>query len=267
MKIVFDLYPGAKKKALTMSYDDGADADRRLVQIFDRYGIRGTFHLNAGNIGKNSRISAEELRELYAHHEVSCHTYTHPFPVSLPREALINEIYDDRLRLEELVGYPVRGMSYPYGNYDRRVMDTFRAAGMEYSRTTVSTNRFTLPQDFMEWHPTCKHTGDLMKLLDTFTSDKIRLPHLALFYVWGHSFEFNNDNNWELIEEFCKTAGGRDDIWYATNIEILDYVSALRSLRFSAKCDTVYNPSALSCFFSADGAPVEVKPGETLSLA
>lgn len=265
MQISFDLYPDAKKKAITMSYDDGAVHDRRLVEIFNSYGIRGTFHLNAANIGKSGRIAPDEVRELYAGHEISCHTYTHPFPNSLPREALINEIYLDRQRLEELSGYPVRGMSYPYGNYDDRVISQFKALGMEYSRTTRATERFELPKDFMEWHPTCKHTGAL-PLLEKFASPVGRLPDLALFYVWGHSFEFNNDNNWELIEEFCQKAGKLTDVWFATNIEIYDYINALHNLRFSVNCDTVYNPSAVTCFFTANGECVEVKPGETLKL-
>lgn len=43
--------------------------------------------------------------------------------------------------------------------------------------------------------------------------------YLYLMYVWGHSYEFDNDNNWELMERFCAMAGGRGDIWYATNLE------------------------------------------------
>lgn len=44
--------------------------------------------------------------------------------------------------------------------------------------------------------------------------------------MWGHSYEFENNNNWDILKNFCKTAGGREDIWYATNIEICDYISA-----------------------------------------
>ena len=45
---VYCCFPGGKHKALTMSYDDGKLQDRRLVEIFNRYGIRGTFNLMAG---------------------------------------------------------------------------------------------------------------------------------------------------------------------------------------------------------------------------
>ena len=47
MKIRLNLFPEGRKRALTMSYDDGADSDERLVEIFNRYGIKGTFHLNS----------------------------------------------------------------------------------------------------------------------------------------------------------------------------------------------------------------------------
>lgn len=36
-----------KTKALTMSYDDGTFEDYRLVELFNKYGIKSTFHLNS----------------------------------------------------------------------------------------------------------------------------------------------------------------------------------------------------------------------------
>ena len=58
-KIVYTCFPGGKHKVLTMSYDDGRLEDRRLVEIFNRNGIRGTFNLNAGLI-REDRIPKEE---------------------------------------------------------------------------------------------------------------------------------------------------------------------------------------------------------------
>lgn len=57
--IKFDRLRDGKQCALTLSYDDGQIYDRRLVEILDKYGIRGTFHLNSGNIGKENRITKE----------------------------------------------------------------------------------------------------------------------------------------------------------------------------------------------------------------
>jgi hypothetical protein len=95
------------------------------------------------------------------------------------------------------------------------------------------------------------------------TTDVCRL---CLLYLWGHSYEFDHADNWHVIEEFCDVAGGDDDTWYATNIEIADYLHAVRALRFSVDNRTAFNPSATSVWLSVDDAPVEVPAGETVDL-
>ena len=157
MKIRYDYWPGGKKRALTMSYDDGVPEDARLLDIFNKNGIKGSFHLNSGNIF--SRYPEETLAKVYAGHEISCHMVSHPFPADQPDMAVLAEIQEDRRALEAAAGYVVRGMSYPFGNYNHRVIDLLRTAGIEYSRTTRATNGYTLPEDFLEWHPTCHQIG------------------------------------------------------------------------------------------------------------
>lgn len=142
MRVILDLFPEGKRKAITMSYDDGTVHDRRLAGIFDKYGIRGSFHLNSGRLGDEHHITAEELTVLFRNHEVSCHTVTHPTLTAVPREAIIKEITDDRRSLEHACGYPVRGMSYPNGAFSDSVAALLRACGMEYShRTTGSSSK------------------------------------------------------------------------------------------------------------------------------
>ena len=87
-----------------------------------------------------------------------------------------------------------------------------------------------------------------------------------LFYIWGHSYEFNLDNNWELIEGVCAKLGGRDDIWYASNIEIYDYVTAQRSLRISADNRIIENPSALDVWVRNDEDIVKIPGGKIVYL-
>lgn len=257
-------FPEGRLKALTLSYDDGVTADRRLVEIMNKNAIRGTFHLNAGLMGneKNpNRLPPEQIASLYAGHEVSAHGYTHPFLEKLPDAAIIKEILDDRRELEKLTGYPIRGMSYPFGTYNDRVVEILKKLGITYARTTRPTHTFNISDDFLRWHPTCHHKHDLLeKTRDFLATDGYRLP--ALFYVWGHAYEFDNDNNWELIEEFCQTAGGRKDVWYATNQEIVDYLTAYRRLEFSVDCDMAFNPSAESIWVRAEEGIHELTAGK-----
>ena len=261
--IKYDLFPGANHRCITMSYDDGRDFDIRLAQIFRENGLKGTFHLNSARFDKPGVVKTEEIKEVFAGHEVSCHMVTHPFPTDIPDTHIVAETVEDRRALEEACGYVVRGMSYPFGNFDDRVIDIIKKCGIEYSRTVFSTKNFDVPEDFLRWNPTIHHTNNLDDFLTKFLELKIgRRPHL--FYVWGHSYEFDRANNWELIESFCERAGGRDDIWYATNIEIVDYINAIRSLRVSVKGDKIYNPSAQTVWFSFEDKPVKIEPGETL---
>ncbi len=264
MKIRFDYYKNAKKKALTMSYDDGRDFDLRLAHLFDLHGIRGTFHLNGGKLDAEKYLTLADVRDKFTHHEISCHSLTHPFLERISDMEVTHEILEDKRVLEGICGYPVRGMSYPQGTYSDKLIAQLRVLGMRYSRTTKATEKFSIPEDFMEWHPTCHHKSPMLfELLEKFKAYKYPMP---LFYVWGHSYEFDRDDNWELIEKFCREAGGLDDVWYATNIEIYDYVMALRALEFSADRTMVHNPTATDVWISVDKEPVMIAAGATVRL-
>ncbi len=263
MEIVFRYYPGGKTRALTFSYDDGLKEDVRLLEIMNRYGIRGTFHLNSSCIGSQRCVSAEEVKTVYQNHEVSCHSMTHPFLQQIPQEGIVTQMCEDRHRLEQLVGYPVRGMSYPYGQYDANVIAALKVLGIEYSRTVNATLGFALPEDFLQWHPTCHCKQDHLELYKQFCAPA-PYAHMRLFYSWGHSDEWNGQ--WDKIEEICKTMSAHPDIWYATNIEIVNYIKAMRALRFTCDQTIVYNPSAISVWIAADNTCVEIKSGETKKL-
>lgn len=263
--ISFAYYPEGKKKALTMSYDDGQVHDRRLVEIFNRYGIRGSFHLNSGKFGQGSYISSSEVTELFNGHEISAHSVNHPYLTLIPNEMIVSEMMEDRRNLEALAGYPVRGMSYPFGAYNDDVIRLLPGLGIEYARTVHSHGSFHLPDNFLTWHPTCHHEHNLLEVCKTFNNQP-SWAQMPLFYVWGHSYEFDRNNNWDLIEEFCKAASGDDSVWYATNIEIMDYIKAMKNLKFSVDKKVVYNTSAIPVWIGVDGEAVKIAAGKAVSI-
>ena len=265
MRIV-KCFPGGKFKALTLSYDDGKDADRKLVEILNRFGIKGTFHLNSGLLAQNGRIHADEVKSLYQGHEVAAHSATHPTIARCPQEQMVHELFQDRIALEALVGYPVRGLSYPNGSHSPNIRAMLPLLGFAYARVVGSTHGFGLPEDWYQWQSTCHHNHNLIDNAKKFVSFN-KTQYLYLMYVWGHSYEFDLDQNWHLIEEFCKITGNRDDIWYATNIEIADYLAACDRLQFAASLEFVYNPSALPVWLNVDGTVVEIKGGQQVWLA
>lgn len=262
LKTIYTCFPDGKHKVLTMSYDDGQEFDRRLIAIFNQNGIKGTFHLNSGLMNSDERrIKLEDVKELYKGHEVSCHTSTHPTIERCPLEQVVQQVIEYRKALEDATGYPVRGMSYPNGSYSKDIINLLPACGIEYCRVVGNTDDFAFPDNYLEWTSTCHHGHNLMENARRF-ADLNKTQYLYMMYVWGHSYEFDRDDSWDLIEGFCEFIGNRDDIWYATNIEIVDYMNAAKNLKFTAKGDAVYNPYAIPVWISVDGVHHKINSGE-----
>lgn len=268
-----NLFPGGKSRALTLSYDDGVGQDVKLMNILRAHGMKATFNLDSGKMGVGGvredgvevrRMLPEEVKEAYYGFEVAVHGYTHPFLTLMPKDMVAREVAKDREELEKLTGYPVRGMAYPYGAYHNELIEQLRAMGIVYARTAASTGGFSLPADFLAWHPTCHHNAaNLDELCDRFLNEKSYNPH-KVFYLWGHSYEFDADRNWDVIERFCDKMAGHGDIWYATNIEIYEYIDASRRLVSSCDGRILYNPSALDVWVTKNGSLWT--PGEKLCI-
>ena len=260
------LWAGGRTHAVSFTFDDGRYEDYRLVETFNKYGVKGTFHISNPGFLESCGYKVERLvdpadyKSLYEGHEISCHLLHHPFPKWQPTEAILQECLINKQFLEERCGYPVRSMSYPFASFDTRVINILRAAGMEYSRTAGDTHAFGLPEDYMRWDPTC-HWSEAEGLIDKFFSP-MNYDFMRLFYIWGHSYELCNEEKWKSLERMLGKLSGRDNVWYATGIEIYDYMQALRGLKFSTDCTTVYNPSATPVWFEADRKVYVAEPGK-----
>lgn len=265
-----------KPKALTLSYDDGVEQDIKLIKIMNKYGVKGTFNINSGLFAKEGtvykegeihrRMTKKECYNLYkdSGHEVAIHALTHPHLEDFPQNAVIDEVITDKKNLEQMFGTIVRGMAYPYGTYNDLVVDALKVCDVAYSRTTRSTEKFDIPKDWLRLSATCHHNNpNLMSLAKKFVEDEVKnVPYL--FYLWGHSYEFEQKNNWNVIEEFCEFVSNKEDVWYATNIEIYDYIKAFESLILSNDAKIIKNPSALDIYFIKDNKEYVIKSGETL---
>ncbi len=274
----FYRFPGGLRKALTLSYDDGVEQDIRLMDILDKHGVRCTFNLNSGCWAPEGtvypagqihrRMTGSQAAKVYANpnHEVAAHCLTHASLTELSSAEIAHEVLADRENLEAMFGGLVRGLAYPFGTHSDQVVDALRATGVAYARTVHSTNDFTIPADWLRLNPTCHHNApNLPALCDRFLAANSPFGS-QLFYLWGHSYEFESDGNWQVIEAFCEKMGGRRDVWYATNIEVVDYVNACRAIRASADGRTLHNPTCIDVWADVDGRSVCVKAGETVKV-
>ena len=285
MRYQFLRFPGGKPKALTFSYDDGCIEDIRFAQILTSYGLKGTFNLNCDVLRKGSGLSQADVEEylLANGHEIAVHGQLHRAEGGMRPIEGIRDVLECRLELEKKYGRIIRGMAFPdFGitkmyngaNYEA-IKQYLKELDIVYSRTLGGdNNRFALPEDWLAWMPTAHHNNPaLMGWLEEFlnfdyTAKGIycanRGPRLC--YIWGHSYEFERNQNWELAEQICEKVAGKEDVWYATNMEIYEYVTAYQSLVYSADGSRIYNPTLKTIWMERDEKLYSIQFGEEVKM-
>lgn len=285
MKQLFMRYPGGKDRALSFSYDDAPEADIRLMAILKKYNLKGTFFVNGGLAAPEGtpsrdckpphrRLTRSEALALYRDSgmEVAAHGFTHAFLDQLPGHEIFQEIHADRLALEEDFGGIVRGLGCPYGEMNQLAMRVIRSYGLAYFRKTGSTEKFDLPDDWMEFQVTCHHKNPrLMELAAQFAEKPVRYAP-TIFVLGGHSWEFEkkDGNVWNIMEDFASYMANRPEIWYATIGEICEYTTAFRQLVYSADMRAIYNPTCHTLYYQIGDSKVcgvdvhAIAPGQTI---
>jgi peptidoglycan-N-acetylglucosamine deacetylase len=278
-RIEIPQFPQAKRIAVTLSWDDGLVADRRLVAAMNEWGLKGTFNLNSSLLegpGKaapvdrwQEHVRRDEVASLYAGHEVAIHTLTHPHLEKLDASQVVEEVLRDRQNLEDLVGYPVRGAAYPFGSYNAQVISILRDLGIVYCRTCANTDRpWPVAEPLLLASTGHVFNCNPLSIPERFEKACQDPGYSGLFYVWGHSYEFDRPggHTWDDLPRFIKPLGGKPDVWYCTNIELFDYEAARQRLVIAANRRSAHNPSAIAVTLLVDGKTVEVPGGKTLSL-
>lgn len=219
------------KKAITFSYDDGNEQDIQLLKLFRKYGLKGTFNVNTGlNRNKGTwcyrdvltvyRLNLEEQYHVYDGHEVAVHGRYHQNLTTLSVQEQREELQSDAWENARIFGKVPVGMAYAYGAYNKETLKLIRKMGIRYARNTRSNYCFSIQENLLEFCPTCHHDDpELFSLADLFLQAEPEKPQI--FYIWGHSYEFEGKQNWDRIERFFEKIAGRSDIFYGTNQEVL----------------------------------------------
>jgi len=267
-------YPDGKYKALIMSYDDGLDDDIALAQLFDRYGIIGTFHLNSGlldtraiwNEGKPNEIlqtylSKDTLVHVFKNHEIAVHGTYHKALVGLSDKEILEEINVDIENLTILSDRKISSMAYAFGSTNDHVAEVIGTTPLTNARTVKPSYNFELPEDYYLWNPTC-HDSEALEYLEAYIS--LDSPSLSLFYVWGHSWELRDTLRNQNILKFCNKIGDRDDIWYTGAGNFADYHASLKALEIGPQ--QIVNPEGNGVvYYREKGQLKSLDPGQKLT--
>lgn len=258
------LYPDFKSKAVTFSYDDGVIQDREVVAILNQHHLRGTFNLIYGKSGAGktrngidcSHLDLTANLGLYEGHEVANHTFSHPHLEGLPYEVQFSEYEKNKTRLERLFCVSVYGSAYPFGTYDATTLQVLSDLKIHYARATQSTYAFHRPYSFLLWQPTIHHNDPLLKAtLNRFFASE---DELALFYLWGHGYEFALSDNFALLDHFCGDIDLHPEIYNSTNEGLYVYLSAAEMLYY--RDGAFVNPSKLPVYLRVKDEKILVPP-------
>ncbi len=272
-------FPGGRKKAFTLSYDDNITQDERLIHLMEKYRVKGTFNLIPNWFAAEDAVFPEDetyinvtekkARELYRNDwvEVANHGFNHIKMICFSTVKMTEDTMACRRKLEEMFGGIITGYAYPYGCYSKELMDVLEMCGIDYARTVCSSNNFELPENWLEIWPTCHYAeATLPQLTEDFLTNEVQ-GNPYMFYVWGHSFEFDQQDNWNIIEDLLeKVSGKEDEIWYATNGEICQYHKAYQSLVTSADGTQICNPTAVDLWVEVDGKMINLPSGKVIRV-
>jgi peptidoglycan/xylan/chitin deacetylase (PgdA/CDA1 family) len=245
----------AYQKFFTISFDDGLEQDKRLIELMKKYGLQGTFNLNGGLFGikrlvarvgdigfmdfpetakirrklfkyaVQQRIPEDEIRQVYQGFEVASHAFKHE-PLALLKADRVTESLDrDVATLEKIVGYPIKGHAYPGGMSSATTEACLREKGFLYGREAFSSSTFAFPENPYHYRPTCSHAGkNTLELMEQFIAAKPEVDDLLLM-MWGHGYELDygtERNSWQHIESIFEKIAGRQDIVYCTNVQAFE---------------------------------------------
>ena len=126
------LAPG--QTVVTITFDDGRASNAIAAQMLTAHGLRGTFFLNSGNIGKPGYLTLPEVDAVaISGHEIAGHTVTHPDLDTLTGDEIQRQICDDRSTLLDW-GFPVRNFAYPFGYAPPEMEQVVRNCGYNSAR-------------------------------------------------------------------------------------------------------------------------------------
>lgn len=238
---------GTPKKYITIRMDDGITQDARMMEIMRKYGVDCcTFYINTALGGANwawvgqqfnrpdvphLRYTRAELQTgIYDGFDVECHTLNHPSLKNYSARQVTREVKTDAENIQKIFGYKPVGLAWPGGDTEwneqnvRTILETtdIRYGSCTTRNTAMGLGRFSLPQYFMSWYPTCSIVDpDAKTLLEEFLAAECTED--MLYYLWGHGYELDLAYSWELFETMIRTiaeaAANDDTICLVTNAE------------------------------------------------
>lgn len=107
---------GHNKNQIALTFDDGPHPvfTKKVLDVLDRYNVKGTFFVTGDNVTRNPEITREIVKR---GHEVENHTYTHPYMSELTPEAAFSQIQATTDIIQQVTSQQVSYFRIPYSHW------------------------------------------------------------------------------------------------------------------------------------------------------
>ncbi len=193
-------------KIFIISFDDGCIWDGRLVELLNKYGMKGTFNLNSGledfvwelDGFPVYRQKLSEVVNVYKGHEVASHTLHHPWLDSLPTSVLEQEVYEDCKVIKELFGLDEIGFAVPFTACGEREIEVIKKY-LRYIRLSEESDSFELPKDAYHIPVHAMYNQeDIRERIAAFAENTLTD---SVFVMAGHSYELEAYDQWDYMDD------------------------------------------------------------------
>ena len=238
----------ARRSVVTTSWDDGHPLDLRIADLLASYGLTGTFYVSRK--ASWPIMTSPEIRGLSSKFEIGGHLIEHLSLDQLPDEQALEQLSGSRAWIEEVTGKPCRALCFPGGKYRHDQLGLVQKAGYLAARTTellstafprqlnglalLSTTVQAYPHSRLTYAKNALKRRLLVNLFRTralfYGHDWLALArnlldrtlrHGGVFHLWGHSWEIEQEQQWDRLKELLAViAANRDKLAIVTNSEL-----------------------------------------------
>ncbi len=229
------------------SWDDTSELDMNIINLLDKYNLKGTFFVITSWIDK--KISKKNILDISTIHEIGAHTLNHVNLTQVNDNTAKKEIEGSKYILENILNKEVTAFAYPKGKYDSIHKEIVKNSGYLCSRTTkpfyFSTvfdpfemnvtlwsyphaykdikaffrlynfnNKYTFrPYIIKQWNILGKEIFDIM------------IKKGGIFHIFGHSWQIDEKNDWDKLEDLFEHVAYRKNVKYLTISECIKMVN------------------------------------------
>ena len=227
---------------VTTSWDDGSVLDLRIGALLTKYGMKGTFYIP--NYSRRVlALQKDEILELASVHEIGGHSITHPHLTMILQSEARTEIEGNKLYLEAVLDKQIKMFGYPFGEFNEETKSILRACGYIGARTVKFTGLSAAgdPYEFgvavTAVNSRKDYAGEILQYFPTIPTQSLSdwegrattlfdlgMERGGVWHLWGHSWQIEENNDWDTLDRVLKYVSNREGVLYATNGETIDAV-------------------------------------------